>query len=520
MSVFFPIRRALISVSDKTNLLDLASALAKKSVVLLSTGGTAKLLRDAGFSVTDVADVTGFPEMMDGRVKTLHPKIHGGLLALRDEKTHTDALAEHGIEAIDLVVVNLYPFENSVALGKAEHELIENIDIGGPSMIRSAAKNFQSVAVLTDPDQYFSFIESFNENGGLNMIQRKALASAAFARTASYDSAISGWFSTIENDFFPQRFTIATEKLQTLRYGENPHQKAAFYSDANIRTGLANAVQHQGKELSYNNILDLDSAISCVAEFDEPAVAIIKHANPCGVAAGANLLRAYQAALASDPLSAFGGIVACNRILDGETAKEISTLFVEVIAAPKFSEEAKNIFATKKNLRLLEVALPNPTRAEKIIRSVSGGFLIQESDAADLNPDNWRVVSKRTPAAEEMRDLLFALRVCRHTRSNAIVLAKNAATIGIGGGVTSRVDAVNLAVKKASDCVENPTRSLGAVIASDAFFPFSDGLLAAAKAGIKAAIHPGGSVRDQEVIDAADANDIAMVFCEHRHFRH
>ncbi len=524
-----PIARALISVSDKTGLLDFAKGLAERGVELLSTGGTSAMLREAGLTVRDVADVTGFPEMMDGRVKTLHPKVHGGLLALRDNAGHVAAMQEHGIEPIDLLVVNLYPFEATVAKGADYDTCVENIDIGGPAMIRAAAKNHAHVAVVVDPEDYAKVLGDMDQHGGKTCPKfRRKLAQRAYARTAAYDAAVSNWLAGAIGDPAPRRRAFAGTLAQTLRYGENPHQSAAFYTDGSVRPGVSTAVQHQGKELSYNNINDTDAAFELVAEFDPaegPACAIIKHANPCGVARGATLLEAYKAAYDCDRTSAFGGIVALNRVLDAATAEEICQIFTEVVIAPGADDAAKAIFAAKKNLRLLTTAgLPDPKSAGLAYRQVAGGFLVQDRDNGVITEADLKVVTKRAPTDAELKDLLFAWKVAKHVKSNAIVYVKDGATMGIGAGQMSRVDSTRIAARKSADMAEalglaEPTVK-GSVVASDAFFPFPDGLLTAAEAGATAVIQPGGSMRDDEVIAAADEAGLAMVFTGQRHFRH
>ncbi|MCV2873975.1 bifunctional phosphoribosylaminoimidazolecarboxamide formyltransferase/IMP cyclohydrolase [Defluviimonas sp. WL0050] len=524
-----PIARALISVSDKTGLLDFAKGLAERGVELLSTGGTSAMLREAGLTVRDVADVTGFPEMMDGRVKTLHPKVHGGLLALRDNAGHVAAMQEHGIEPIDLLVVNLYPFEATVAKGADYDTCVENIDIGGPAMIRAAAKNHAHVAVVVDPEDYGKVLGDMDQHGGKTCPKfRRKLAQRAYARTAAYDAAVSNWLAGAIGDAAPRRRAFAGTLAQTLRYGENPHQSAAFYTDGSVRPGVSTAVQHQGKELSYNNINDTDAAFELVAEFDPaegPACAIIKHANPCGVARGATLLEAYKAAYDCDRTSAFGGIVALNRVLDAATAEEICRIFTEVVIAPGADDAAMSIFAKKKNLRLLTtVGVPDPKAPGLAFRQVSGGFLVQDRDNGFVVPADLKVVTKRAPSAAELADLLFAWKVAKHVKSNAIVYVKDGATMGIGAGQMSRVDSTRIAARKSADMAEalglaEPTVK-GSVVASDAFFPFPDGLLTAAEAGATAVIQPGGSMRDDEVIAAADEAGLAMVFTGQRHFRH
>ena len=524
-----PMRRALISVSDKGGLLDFARALAARGVELLSTGGTSTMLREAGLTVRDVADVTGFPEMMDGRVKTLHPMVHGGLLALRDNPDHAKAMADHGIAAIDLLVVNLYPFEATVAKGADYATCVENIDIGGPAMIRAAAKNHAYVSVVTDAQDYAAVLAEMDANGGQTRYAfRQVLAQRAYALTAAYDAAVSGWMAGALGETAPRRRAFSGTLAQTLRYGENPHQSAAFYTDGSDRAGVATAKQWQGKELSYNNINDTDAAFELVAEFDPaeaPACAIIKHANPCGVARGETLIDAYRAAYDCDRTSAFGGIVALNRPLDAATAEEICQIFTEVVIAPGADEAARAVFAAKKNLRLLTTdGLPDPTLAGLTFRQVAGGFLVQDRDNGIILPADLKVVTKRAPSAAEIADLLFAWKVAKHVKSNAIVYVKGGATVGIGAGQMSRVDSTRIAARKSADMAEalglsEPTVK-GSVVASDAFFPFPDGLLTAAEAGATAVIQPGGSMRDADVIAAADAAGLAMVFTGQRHFRH
>ncbi len=520
------INRALISVSDKTGIADLGRFLRRRGVEILSTGGSAEALRDAGVEVVDVSKHTGFPEMMDGRVKTLHPLVHGGILALRDSPEHRSAMEAHGIKPIDLVVVNLYPFESTVAKGAGFAECIETIDIGGPALIRAAAKNHAFVTVVIDPDDYGALIADMTENdGATSAALRRRLAAAAYARTAAYDGAIGAWFGGEIGDSFPARMAIAGRHRQSLRYGENPHQKAAFYVGGEAREGVATAKQVQGKELSYNNLNDTDAAFELVAEFEHPAIAIIKHANPCGAAVGGSLAKAYANALACDPESAYGGIVAANRPLDGECARAIAEIFVEVVIAPGADAAALEALARKKNLRLLLTgALPDPAAGGLVWRAVAGGTLVQERDAGRADAAALKTVTKRAPSEAEMADLLFAFRVCKHVKSNAIVYAKGGATVGIGAGQMSRVDSARLAARKSRDAAqaagESASRTEGSVVASDAFFPFADGLIAAAEAGARAVIQPGGSVRDGEVIAAADARDLAMVFTGLRHFRH
>ena len=521
------ISRALISVSDKSGLVELAKQLTSFGVEILSTGGSAEKLRQAGIKVIEVGDYTGFPEMMDGRVKTLHPKIHGGLLQRHDLPHHQEAAEKHKIPAIDLLIVNLYPFKATVARGADFETCIENIDIGGPAMIRAAAKNHDFVAVVTDASQYEGLLlEMKNNKGSTTLDFRKNLAATAYAHTASYDAAVSGWFALQLGETYPENLTLSATKRQALRYGENPHQSAAFYVSDAARIGIASAIQIQGKELSYNNLNDTDAAFELVSEFrDSPAIAIIKHANPCGVALGPDLLTAYRAALACDPVSAFGGIIACNRPLDAETAKVIAELFAEVIIAPDLDDAAKNIFAAKKNLRvLLTRSMPDPTLRDQVIKSVAGGYLVQSRDNIVLEKTQMKCVTKREPTAQEMKDLLFAFTVGKHVKSNTIVYARDGATVGIGAGQMSRVDSARIAARKAEDValaekLKEP-RTRGSSAASDAFFPFSDGLLSVAEAGATAVIQPGGSVRDAEVIEAADKANLAMIFTGIRHFKH
>jgi phosphoribosylaminoimidazolecarboxamide formyltransferase/IMP cyclohydrolase len=528
MTDLVPLRRALLSVSDKSGLIELAQSLAARGVELLSTGGSAKAMRDAGLSVRDVADVTGFPEMMDGRVKTLHPKVHGGLLALRDNDAHVAAMDEHGIEGIDLLVVNLYPFEATVAKGADYETCIENIDIGGPAMIRAAAKNHAFVNVVTDPEDYAVLLAQLDENDGATSYAfRQHLALTAYARTAAYDAAVSNWMASALGQDTPRRRVFAGTLKQTLRYGENSHQKAAFYTDGSNREGVATAVQHQGKELSYNNINDTDAAFELVAEFgtDTPACAIIKHANPCGVAVGATLLDAYKAAFDCDRTSAFGGIVALNQPLDAATAEEITGIFTEVVIAPGASDDAKEIFAAKKNLRLLTTTgLPDPRAGGLAFRQVAGGLLVQDKDNGFVDLADLKVVTRKAPTDDQMRDLLFAWKVAKHVKSNAIVYVKDGATVGVGAGQMSRVDSALIAAKKADRMAEAlglpQPLTIGSAVASDAFFPFPDGLMEAAAAGATCVIQPGGSMRDDEVIAAADEAGLAMVFTGMRHFRH
>jgi phosphoribosylaminoimidazolecarboxamide formyltransferase/IMP cyclohydrolase len=524
MPDIIPIRRALISVSDKTGLLPLAEALAAAGVEILSTGGTAAMLREAGIAVKEVSDHTGFPEILDGRVKTLVPQIHGGLLGRRDDRAHVAQMQEHGIAPIDLLVSNLYPFEETVAKGADFATCIENIDIGGPALIRAAAKNHDFVTVLTAPDQYPTVQAEIATRGGTGPALRRTLAAAAYARTAAYDAAVAAWFASHLGEAYPPRLTISGTRRQLLRYGENPHQTAAFYATGN-RPGVATATQAQGKELSYNNLNDTDAAIECAAEFAAPTIVIVKHANPCGVASAANLHEAWKLALRCDPVSAFGGIVAANRTLDEETAAAIAAIFTEVIVAPDVTDGARRILAKKKNLRLLLTgSMPDPATPGLSYRSLAGGFLAQSRDAGHVDPAALQAVTKRQPTERELADLLFAFRVCKHVKSNAIVYAKEAATVGIGAGQMSRVDSARIAAWKAQEAATAAglpeSLAQGSVAASDAFFPFADGLEALAAAGATAVIQPGGSLRDAEVIEAADRAGIAMVFTGMRHFRH
>jgi phosphoribosylaminoimidazolecarboxamide formyltransferase/IMP cyclohydrolase len=519
-----PIRRALLSVSDKSGLVELGRRLAAAGAEILSTGGSARALQAAGIAVTEVADFTGFPELLDGRVKTLHPRIHGGLLGRRDDPAHAAQMQEHDLPPIDLVAVNLYPFEATIAAGADRATAIETIDIGGAALIRSAAKNHAHVAVLTDPAQYPELAQALEAEGGTRLALRRRLAAAAYARTAAYDAAIAAWAAKEEGTLFPERIALAGRLAQPLRYGENPHQHAAFYAMGEVRSGLAAVTQLQGKELSYNNLNDADAALELVAEFEEPAVVIVKHANPCGAAVAEHLLQAWKRALACDPVSAYGGIVAVNRPLDALTALALTELFLEVVIAPGADEAARAAFAAKKNLRLLLTEdMPDPAAGGLAIRSVAGGLLIQDRDAGRAAAADLKVVTRRSPSAAELKDLLFAFRVAKHVKSNAIVYAKGGATVGIGAGQMSRVDSARIAVLKAEDAAKAAgeiRRTEGAVLASDAFFPFADGLVAAADAGVTAVIQPGGSLRDAEVIEAADARGLAMVFTGLRHFRH
>jgi phosphoribosylaminoimidazolecarboxamide formyltransferase/IMP cyclohydrolase len=521
--------RALIAVSDKTGVVEFARALKGYGIELISTGGTGKALGDAGLAVVDIADVTGFPEMMGGRVKTLHPAVHGGLLAIRGDPVHVEAMRAHNIRPIDLLVVNLYPFEETVARGADFDECVENIDIGGPAMIRAAAKNHADVAVVVEPTDYAAVLDEFAKYGGMTTLAlRRRLAAKAYARTAAYDAAIANWFADAIGNIAPDYRAVGGRLIEELRYGENPHQTAAFYRTTEARFGIATAHQAQGKQLSYNNINDTDAAYECVAEFDPvrtAACAIVKHANPCGVAEGISPIDAYRKALACDPVSAFGGIVALNRRLDADTARAITEIFTEVIIVPDATEEAITIVGAKRNLRLLLAGgLPDPRGKGLTAKTVAGGLLAQSRDNAVVDDMELKPVTKRAPTNAELRDLRFAFRVAKHVKSNTIVYAKDSATVGIGAGQMSRIDAARIAARKAEDAAreaglsEPATR--GSVVASDAFFPFADGLLVAIEAGATAVIQPGGSVRDDEVIKAADAHGIAMVFTGTRHFRH
>ncbi len=524
------IRRSLLSVSDKAGLAELGQALASRGVELVSTGGTAKALREAGLAVRDVSELTGFPEMMDGRVKTLHPKVHGGLLGVRDDPAHAAAMAEHGIDAIDLVVVNLYPFEATVMKGASRAEVIENIDIGGPSMVRSAAKNHAFVTIVTDPADYPGLLAELAGNeGATGLAFRKLMAARAFAATAAYDAMISQWFAFADQQqLFPEMLAVTGQRKAELRYGENPHQRAALYLPKGPHgRGIAQAEQVQGKELSYNNYADADAALELAAEFrgQDPAVVIVKHANPCGVAQAGSLLEAWHGALACDDVSAFGGIVATNVALDGATAEAICAIFTEVVVAPAADEAARAHFAKKKNLRLLLTGdLPDPRRGGLAIKPITGGLLVQSRDNGTIGLADLKVVTKRQPTEQELKDCLFAWTVARHVKSNAIVYAKDGVTAGIGAGQMNRRDSSRIAALKAAEAAAKfgwaASRTVGSAVASDAFFPFADGLLAAAEAGATAVIQPGGSIRDDEVIAAADAAGLAMVFTGMRHFRH
>ena len=529
MTDLVPVRRALISLSDKSGLEILAAGLARHHVEIVSTGGTAAKLRESGAVVREISELTGFPEMMDGRVKTLHPKVHGGLLAVRDNPEHMAAVAEHDIAPIDLVVVNLYPFLNTVMSGADRDTIIENIDIGGPSMVRSAAKNHAHVAIVTDPSDYAALLEQLDANGGTTLDFRKVLAAKAYALTAAYDSTISQWFAFADQgQRWPETWTRASTLKMPLRYGENPHQQAALYLPVGpAARGVAQAEQVQGKELSYNNLNDANAAIELVAEFRDgpPTVVIVKHANPCGVATRESLLDAWTEALACDSVSAFGGIVASNRPLDAATAEAITAIFTEVVVAPDADDAAKAIFAKKKNLRLLLTGeLPDPARGGQTIAVIAGGILVQDRDNGVVGPDQLKVVTRRQPSEQELKDCLFAWTVAKHVKSNAIVYAKDGVTAGIGAGQMNRRDSARIAAIRAAEAAEAngwpEPRTMGSAVASDAFFPFADGLLAAAEAGATAVIQPGGSIRDDEVIASADEAGLAMVFTGMRHFRH
>jgi phosphoribosylaminoimidazolecarboxamide formyltransferase/IMP cyclohydrolase len=529
MTDIVPVRRALISLSDKSGLEELAAGLARHGVEIVSTGGTASKLSEAGAEVRDISDLTGFPEMMDGRVKTLHPKVHGGLLGVRDNPEHTAAMEQHDIAPIDLVVVNLYPFLNTVMGGADRDRIIENIDIGGPSMVRSAAKNHAHVAIVTDPADYAVLLEQLDAKGGTTLEFRKMLAAKAFALTAAYDSTISQWFAFADQgDRWPQSWTRASTLKMPLRYGENPHQQAALYLPVGpAARGVAQAEQVQGKELSYNNLNDANAALELVAEFRDgpPTVVIVKHANPCGVATRDNLLEAWNEALACDSVSAFGGIIAVNRALDAATAEAITDIFTEVVVAPEADDEAKAIFAKKKNLRLLLTGdLPDPARAGQTIGIIAGGILVQDRDNGIVTREQLKCVTRRAPTEQELKDCLFAWTVAKHVKSNAIVYARDGVTAGIGAGQMNRRDSARIAAIRATEAAEvngwPEPRTVGSAVASDAFFPFADGLLAAAEAGATAVIQPGGSIRDEEVIAAADAAGLAMLFTGMRHFRH
>jgi phosphoribosylaminoimidazolecarboxamide formyltransferase/IMP cyclohydrolase len=530
MTDLVPIRRVLISLSDKAGLEELAAGLVRHDIELYSTGGTASRLRDLGHDVRDISDLTGFPEMMDGRVKTLHPKVHGGLLALRDNPQHRAMMQEHGIEPIDLVVVNLYPFEETVMAGASRDEIIENIDIGGPSMVRSAAKNHAYVAIVTDPGDYGALLADLDANDGATSLElRKRLAAKAYALTATYDSMISQWFAFSDlGERWPATWTLSNKLKMPLRYGENPHQQAALYLPAGPHSrGIAQAEQVQGKELSYNNLNDASAALDLASEFRDgrPTIVIVKHANPCGVATADTLLEAWNEALACDSVSAFGGIVASNRPLDGPTAEAIAAIFTEVVVAPDADADARAVFAKKKNLRLLLTGeLPDPARGGQSLAVIAGGLLVQDRDNGRTTRDQLKCVTKREPTEQEIADCLFAWAVAKHVKSNAIVYAKDGATAGIGAGQMNRRDSARIAAAKAIEAAETNSwpepRTVGSAVASDAFFPFADGLLAAAEAGATAVIQPGGSIRDEEVIAAADDAGLAMLFTGMRHFRH
>lgn len=523
------IERALISVSDKDGVEEFAKKLAAHGVEILSTGGTAKMLKSAGLDVVDVSDFTGFPEIMNGRVKTLHPKIHGGLLAIRENDEHAKAMEENNIHGIDMLVVNLYPFVETVKGGGDFEACVENIDIGGPAMIRAAAKNHEYLTVVTDPRDYDDILSDMDTHkGAVTHKLRKRLAATAFSLTATYDSNIASWFvNQMDEEFgYPRRISFSGNRKQTLRYGENPHQSAALYLvDESARPGAASAQQLQGKELSYNNINDTDAAFELVAEFENPAVAIIKHANPCGVAMGDDIMAAYHDALRCDPVSAFGGIIALNRPLTAELAEAITTRFVEVIIAPSVEGDAIEVLKSKKNIRVLTTgSMPDVAQKRRMLTRIAGGILVQDTDNHVLSPDDMKVVTDREPTEQELKDLLFAERVAKHVKSNAIVYAKNGATVGVGAGQMSRIDSARIAAWKAEEAAKeaglDESLAKGSVVASDAFFPFADGLISAAEAGVTAVIQPGGSIRDEEVIEAANERGLAMVFTGTRHFRH
>ena len=527
MTIYRPVERVLISVSDKTGITAFASDLADAGAALVSTGGTANALRDSGLNVQDVSELTNFPEMMDGRIKTLHPGVHGGLLAVRDNAEHMRSAADHGIVPIDLAVINLYPFEETLARGGTFDECVENIDIGGPAMLRAAAKNHAFVGVVTDPDDYESVAAEIKEHGGLSDETRRRLAAKTFALTAYYDSKIASWLSKEVGDEFPKHFSVAGLREQELRYGENPHQAAAIYKTGSTRNGVGNATLLQGKALSYNNYNDTDAAFELIADFDPatPAVAIIKHANPCGVSVASNLCEAYDLALRCDPVSAFGGIVACNQEIDGALAEKIVKVFTEVVIAPGLSDDAKAVFSKKKNLRVLASgSLPGSSADQLLFKPVGAGILVQSADAHQLTQNDLTVVTKKQPTDQQIDDLLFAFTVAKHVKSNAIVYAKDGAAVGIGAGQMSRLDSSRIAARKALDAAEacgaEQSLAIGSVVASDAFFPFADGLLAAAEAGAEAIIQPGGSMRDDDVIKAADEAGLAMAMTGVRHFRH
>lgn len=508
-------KRALISVSDKTNIIELAKGLVELDYEIISTGGTLKTLQEGNVPVQPVEEVTGFPEILDGRVKTLHPLIHGGLLAKRENETHVEQLQQHQISPIDIVVVNLYPFKETLAKpGATEDEIIENIDIGGPTMLRAAAKNYADVAVVVDPNDYDHLLTLLKENN-LTIDVRKQLAAKVFRHTAQYDAMIAKYFSIINNDYFPESYTVTYEKVQDLRYGENPHQQAAFYRDPEETTlSLASAKQLHGKELSYNNIQDANAALEIVAEYDEPVAVAVKHMNPCGIGLGTTISEAFKKAHDADPISIFGGIIACNREIDVATAEQLSEIFLEIVMAPSFHEDALAILTQKKNIRLLEVPMEKEEKPYHKLTSVKGGVLVQTNDQGQITPTELTCPTTRQPSEEELADLLFAWKAVKHVKSNAIVLAKNKQTIGVGAGQMNRVGAAKIAIEQAGD------NSKGAVLASDAFFPMPDTVEAAAKAGITAIIQPGGSKRDQDSIDACNEHNIAMVFTNMRHFKH
>jgi len=524
------IKRALLSVSNKLDLLPFAKALEAFGVEILSTGGTAKALKEGGITVKDVSDHTGFPEIMDGRVKTLHPLIHGGILARRDHEDHQKAMQDNNIEAIDLIVANLYPFSDVIREGADHESAIENIDIGGPAMVRAGAKNYEFVTIVTDPQDYDVVLEDMKANDGATTYQtRRRLAANAFALTATYDANIASWFTAeLETNDFPRRISFSGDLEETLRYGENPHQNAAIYLDGTNRPGVATATQIQGKSLSYNNLNDTDAAFELIADFEAPTIAIIKHANPCGVASADHLLDAYKAALRCDPVSAFGGIIAMNRPLTAEVATEIIKVFSEVIIAPSIEAGAIDILAQKTNLRVLTTGkMPQSNEARRIVKTISGGLLVQDCDIGMISPDDLKIVTDREPTDKELRDMIFAFKVAKHVKSNAIIYAKNNATVGIGAGQMSRIDSTRIAAQKAIDAALHENKDAigeslakGAVVASDAFFPFADGLLEAANAGVTAIIQPGGSIRDEDVIAAANDRGLAMVFTGMRHFKH
>ena len=529
MEKLIKIKRALISVSNKAGILELAQELQERNVEIVSTGGSASMLRDAGFNVKEVSELTGFPEMMDGRLKTLHPSVHGGLLAVRDEKSHLEAMEAHKIKEIDLLIVNLYPFAETVKSDADYNHCIENIDIGGPAMIRAAAKNFKYVTTVVDSQDYGDLIDELNVNNGCTSYTfRQKLSQNAFSLTANYDAMVSTWMLEQAGHIQPRRLSFSAALSQNLRYGENPHQSASFYVDESINSGIGAAYQIQGKELSYNNINDADAALELVNEFTESdgaAAVIIKHANPCGVGVANNLVEAYKAALHCDTTSAFGGIVAVNQIIDEESAREITKVFTEVVIAPGITDGGRKVFSSKSNLRLLTVEKStNLACQSKVIRHVSGGYLVQDKDRKPLSQNSLRVVTNRNPTDSEFQDMLFAWKVAKHVKSNAIVYAKDLCTVGIGAGQMSRVDSCMIAAKKAEDMAkaqgldELPTQ--GSALASDAFFPFADGLEAAIEAGASSIIQPGGSIRDNEVINAANEAGLAMIFTGMRHFKH